>query len=145
MVCFSCQGISKSVFTPLDFSLSITLVFRGRRFEVKSLDIEAHNLSENFFLRYRLVTLMQAIIASDSEETEIEERNINYFVDAYIARFSAGYEKKNLHHRLIFDPDDSDVDELGNTSQKRHLRTVHRSDVMGIFASQARVDPQRPT
>jgi hypothetical protein len=62
---------------------------------------------------------MQAIIDTDPDETDIEDRTINYFVDAYIARFSAGYEKQNLHRRLIFDLDDSDVDDDGNTMQTR--------------------------
>lgn len=88
-------------------------------------------------MRYRLVTLMRCIIETDPKKTDIEDRNINYFVDAYISRFSAGYGKKNLYRRLIFDLDDSDVDDDGNTTQKRHLRTVHRSDIMGIFASHA--------
>lgn len=80
---------------------------------------------------------MEAIIATDPDETEIEDRTINYFVDAYITRFSAGYEQKSLYSRLIFDFDDSDVDDDGTTTKKRHLRTVHRKDIMSIFASHA--------
>jgi hypothetical protein len=113
------------------------LVCRNRKFEVKSLDVETHSLSEIFFMRYRLVALMQAIIATDPNETDIEDRTIDYFVDSYKGRFAAGYEGKNIFHRLIFDPDDPNVDSDGNTTQRRHLRPVHRAEVRGIFASQA--------
>jgi hypothetical protein len=88
-------------------------------------------------MRYRLVALMQAIIATDPDETDIMGRTIDYFVDGYKARFVAGYEGKNFFQRLIFDPDDPDVDSDGNTTQRRHLRPVHRAEVKGIFASQA--------
>lgn len=80
---------------------------------------------------------MESIIASDPDETDIQDRDIDYFIDGYIARFSAGYEEINSHRRLIYDSQDSDVDSYGNTTHKRHLRTVHRSDIRSIFASQA--------
>jgi hypothetical protein len=87
-------------------------------------------------MRYRLVALMKAIIATDPEEADVEDRTIDYFVDGYKARFAAGYEGINFFQRLIFDPDDPDVDSDGNTT-RRHLRPVHRAEVRGIFASQA--------
>jgi hypothetical protein len=80
---------------------------------------------------------MKAIIDTDPDETEVEDRTISYFVDSYKARFAVGYQGKNFFHRLIFDPDDPDVDSDGNTTEKRHLRPVHRAEVLGIFASQA--------
>lgn len=80
---------------------------------------------------------MKAIIDTDPDETDVEDRTIDYFVDGYKARFAAGYEEKNFFCRLIFDPDDPDVDSDGNTTQRRHLRPVHRAEVKGIFASQA--------
>ena len=86
-------------------------------------------------MRYRLVALMKAIIATDPDETDVEDRTIDYFVDGYKARFAAGYEGINFFRRLIFDPDDPDVDSDGNTT-RRHLRPVHRAEVRGISASQ---------
>jgi hypothetical protein len=80
---------------------------------------------------------MQAIIATDPDETNVEDRTIDYFVDGYRARFAAGYAKKNLFHRLIFNPESLDVDSDGNTTKRRHLRPVHRAEIRGIFASQA--------
>jgi hypothetical protein len=114
-----------------------SIVCSNRQFDVKSLDVETYNLSENYFMRYRLVALMQVIIATDQDETDVENRTIDYFVDGYTARFAAGYEGKNFLHRLIFDPDDLDADSDGNTTRRRHLRPVHRAEVRGIFASQA--------
>lgn len=107
-----------------------------RSYEVKSLDIDTQIRSENFFLRYRLLSLIEAIIASDPK-TGPEDRTIDYFINQYISKFAAGYSRIREHQRLIYDSDDSDVDSDGNTKKKRHLRTVHRADVRGIFASQA--------
>lgn len=80
---------------------------------------------------------MHAIIASDTEDTDADDRTIDYFIDGYISRFAAGYEKKNLYRRLIYDSEDSDVDSDGNTTRKRMLRPVHNSDVRGLFAAHA--------
>jgi hypothetical protein len=88
-------------------------------------------------MRYRLAALMQAIIVTDPDETEVQDRTIDYFVNGYKARFAAGYEEKNFFNRLIFNPDDPEVDLDGNTTERRHLRPVHRAEVRGIFASQA--------
>lgn len=103
-------------------------------FEILSLDVGTYEKSQNFLSRYRLWTLIRAIVDTDPEQTPLERRTIDYFVDQYLARF----RESERHHRLIFDSiNDTDVDALGNTKKPRYLRHVPRSEVIGVFASQA--------
>lgn len=117
---------------------------RARRYEVASMNIELFNLSQNFLTRYRLVAAMRFIVDFDPDKTKIEHRDINYFVDGYMARCAAGYETDDAHSlrpshinyqkRLIFNPAHS-AD--GTASKPRHLRRLHRSEITGLFAAHA--------
>ena len=105
-----------------------------RIYEVISLDVQTYEKSRKFLSRYQLLAVLEQIVRSDPHKTRVEERDIDYFVDGYLARF----REQDRHHRHIFDPEnDSDVDDEGNTYQPRYLRHVPRAEVFGIFAAQA--------
>jgi hypothetical protein len=78
---------------------------------------------------------MEAIVKTDEDKTPVEERDIDYFVDRY--RENYAFTAYNRHHRDIFDDDDSDVDEYGNTTTPRHPRHVSRSEITDFFAAQS--------
>jgi hypothetical protein len=102
-------------------------------YDIKSLDVETFERSQNFLERYRLWALIDDIIATDSRKTPIESRTIDWLVDSYLAHF----RKRDLHKRLIFDARDEDVDEEGNTTKRRHRRHIPRAEIVGLFAAHA--------
>jgi hypothetical protein len=109
------------------------LWLRQRQYEVLDIDVLTYDRSHNFFRRYQLLHLMQEIV--DAEPKPLAERTVDYFVDVYLRRFY--FTDRHRFHRWIFDDSDSDVDENGNTRLPRHPRTIHRAEVISIFASQA--------
>lgn len=64
-----------------------------------------------------------------------KKRTPRWFVEKYIAGFACPSEDK--YRRLIFDEDDSDVDETGKTITPRHLLKPHMSEILGLFAAHA--------
>lgn len=106
----------------------------GRMYDIKSLDVETFEKSQNFLARYRLWALIDAIIVKDPHKTPIENRTIDWIIDNYLRYF----RKRDFHHRLISDPArDGDVDDEGNTGRKRYLRHVPRTEIIGLFAAHA--------
>lgn len=104
----------------------------GRSYEVATMDISTFQRSENFFWRYRLLALMTKIVGE--ARTPVEKRTPEWFVSQYIERFA--HPASDEHERLIYDSDDSDIDE-GKTRLPRYPRRVHRRDVLGLFAAQS--------
>jgi hypothetical protein len=102
-------------------------------YDVKSLDVETFERSQNFLARYRLWALIDDIIAKDGHTTPIEHRTIDWLVDSYLARF----RERDLYVRLIHDPRDEDVDDEGNTTKRRYLRHIPRAEIVGLFAAHA--------
>jgi hypothetical protein len=102
---------------------------------VLDIDISTFELSHNYLCRYQLLSLMRKIVEKEPR-IPIEDRTINFFVDAYLRHFS--FTEWHKHNRWIFDAlDDSDVDENGHTKLSRHPRRIHRSEIISMFASQA--------
>ncbi|KAF9466306.1 hypothetical protein BDZ94DRAFT_1306300 [Collybia nuda] len=122
--------------TPLA-SYCIQNMTKGSRLNrVLSLDVGAFRESQNFLARYRLWALMNEMIETDPKHTPVEDRTIDWLVRTYLRRFRAR-RATDLHHRFIFDPNDSDVDSHGNTTTRRHLRRIPHADIRGHFAAHA--------
>lgn len=97
------------------------------------MDVETYSRSENFFWRWRLFALMEKI-SKLYPFIPLNKRTPIWFVTKYIDRFACPPEDK--HQRLIFDEDDTDVDDTGRTVTPRHLLRPHTSEILGLFASQ---------
>ncbi|KAH7918532.1 hypothetical protein BV22DRAFT_1108332 [Leucogyrophana mollusca] len=107
-----------------------------RQYEVSSMHINTCSKSQTYFWRYRLWKLMQDIVATDAKETPLRKRTPDWFIREYMDRFA--YSEDNRYRRIIFDPEDPDVtDDVGTTHTPRHFRTVHKSEVYGMFAAHA--------
>ena len=98
------------------------------------MDVETYSLSENFFWRWRLFAVMEKI---DKQYPFVSARIRTpiWFVERYMQKFACPSEDE--HQRLIFDEEDSDVDEMGRTVTRRHLLKPHTSEILGLFAAHA--------
>ncbi|KAG6332360.1 hypothetical protein ID866_6725 [Astraeus odoratus] len=105
-----------------------------RQYEILTMDVATYSRSENFFWRYRLLALMEKI-AEKYPYVPLERRDPEWFVTKYMRGFA--YPKEDLHHRIIYDSDDPDLDEENNSRTPRQLLHVHRSDILGLFAAHA--------
>src|ERR1700722_1474750 len=106
---------------------------RNRQYEVRSMDVETFETSQHFLDRYRLLALMEDIVLTDVEQIPIRERSIDYFVSRYLERYA--FTNYHRHHRHLYDPSDSDVDDDGTTTTPRHPRHIPRSEVINHFAA----------
>lgn len=100
-----------------------------------------HNLSRNFFERYRILAAMKYIVEQGSNRTELADRGIDYFVDSYLTDCAAGHrlsldspDKVNTRFRRIFHPRD---EMKGESSKPIKARHIHRAEVLGMFAAHA--------
>jgi len=86
-------------------------------------------MSRNFFDRYRLRALIEELIATDLENTPVENRNIDWLIQRYLAHI----HPKDAHNRIITDP------ELDKSiySEPRHLSHLPRARIRHFFAAQA--------
>ncbi|KIJ21745.1 hypothetical protein PAXINDRAFT_5887 [Paxillus involutus ATCC 200175] len=105
-----------------------------RKYQIATMDVDTYSRSENYFWRWRLVTLMEKI-AKKYSYIPVGRQTPDWFVTKYLTDFACPQE--DVHRRLIFDEDDSDVDEEGNTKTPRQLLKPHRSEVLGLFAAHA--------
>ncbi|KAF9229289.1 hypothetical protein BS17DRAFT_722886 [Gyrodon lividus] len=105
-----------------------------RKYQIATIDVDTYSRSENYFWRWRLVALMEKI-AKKYSYIPLERRTPDWFVTKYLTDFACPQE--DIHRRLIFEEEDSDVDENGNTNTPRHLLRPHRSEVLGLFAAHA--------
>ncbi|RDB28883.1 hypothetical protein Hypma_015527 [Hypsizygus marmoreus] len=109
--------------------ISDTRQYKGRMFNVISLDSATFASSENFFTRYRLWALVDEIIRTDPDKTPLEGRTINWLLKRYMKNF----RRRDRTERLICT--DANLDSL--TTTKRHLRHIHRSEILGVIAAHA--------
>jgi hypothetical protein len=109
--------------------------FSDRRYEVATMDTYTFQQSENFFWRYRLLALMKKIVEEDPRRTPLDKRTPEWFVSQYLQRYA--HPPSEVHERLIYDSDDSDVSDDGMTHLPRHPRRIHKSDIRWLFASQS--------
>jgi hypothetical protein len=73
---------------------------------------------------YHLLALMKDIGETDGERTPVDDRTIDYFIDAYLERYANA--DHHLHLRFIDDPNGKHVG-----------RNLTREQVRGIFAGQS--------
>lgn len=106
----------------------------NRNYQIATMDVETYSLSENFFWRWRLLALMEKIVKL-YPHVPPKKRTPRWFVERYMLRFACPPEDR--HRRLIFDDEDSDVDETGRAGTPRHLLRPHMSEILGLFAAQA--------
>ena len=86
-------------------------------------------MSRNFFDRYRLRALIDELIATDPENTPVENRNIDWLIQRYLAHI----HPKDAHRRIITDPElEKDI-----YSEPRHLNHLPRARIRHFFAAQA--------
>lgn len=100
------------------------------------MDVEILEKSRNFLSRYQLLHLMEVIVAEDTDATPLAARTIDYFISAFLDKYA--FTDEHRFHRFIYNPDDSDVDENGNTTKPRRPPHIPRAEVRGIFAAQAK-------
>lgn len=113
-----------------------SLLPSNRQYEVLTMDVSTYSRSENFFWRYRLLALMEKIVHGLHFPVPLSKRDPHWFVEKYMERFA--YPQKDIHRRLIYDPNDPDLDEDGETIQTpRQLLHVHKSDILSLFAAHA--------
>ena len=103
-------------------------------YQVGTMDVETYSRSQTFFWRWRLFALMEKI-SKQYPYVPPKKRTPIWFAEKYIAGFACPPEDK--HRRLIFDYEDTDVDETGMTLTPRHLLKPHMSEILGLFAAQA--------
>ncbi|KAH0832042.1 hypothetical protein J3R83DRAFT_12949 [Lanmaoa asiatica] len=106
----------------------------NRNYQIATMDVETYSRSENFFWRWRLLALMDKI-SKKYLYIPTKKRTPGWFVEKYIAGFAC--PPADQHRRLIFDEEDTDVDEMGKTVTPRHLLKPHTSEILGLFAAQA--------
>ncbi|KAH7883592.1 hypothetical protein F5I97DRAFT_1894125 [Phlebopus sp. FC_14] len=107
---------------------------QNRQYRIATMHVATYSQSENFFWRWRLFALMKAIVKT-SPPMPLHKQTPDWFAKMYLERFA--YPTEDTHQRLIYDSADPDVDEQGNTQTPRQLLKVHKSEVLGLFASQA--------
>ncbi|KIJ68445.1 hypothetical protein HYDPIDRAFT_106640 [Hydnomerulius pinastri MD-312] len=105
-----------------------------RKYQIATMDVATYSRSQNYFWRWKLLALMEKIVKK-YDRVPIERRTPDWFVKKYFADYASPEE--DIHRRLIFDDGDHDVDEDGNTQTPRQLLRPHRSEILGLFASQA--------
>ncbi|KAG9315798.1 hypothetical protein JVU11DRAFT_3447 [Chiua virens] len=106
----------------------------NRNYEVATMDVETYSLSQNFFWRWRLVALMKKICAK-YPYVHSRRRTPGWYIEKYLAEYACTPEHQ--HRRLIYDEDDSDMDDKGKTVTPRFLRKPHMSEILGLFATHA--------
>ncbi|EGO22768.1 hypothetical protein SERLADRAFT_471165 [Serpula lacrymans var. lacrymans S7.9] len=106
-----------------------------RLYSVPTLDAVTLDLSRNYLLRYKLTHIMEEIIRTDAAKTPLRQRTPEYFVRKYLEHYA--YPNNARRRRLIFTESDPNVDSNGNTRIPRHLRSVHKTEIFSLFASQA--------
>ncbi|KAF8442940.1 hypothetical protein L210DRAFT_862013 [Boletus edulis BED1] len=106
----------------------------NRKYKIATMDVESYSRSENFFWRWRLFVLMEKLCKLYPHDSP-RQRTPRWFVERYLARLACPSEDR--HRRLIFDEEDSDMNETGKTETPRHLLKPHMSEILGLFAAQA--------
>ncbi|KAL4064669.1 hypothetical protein V8B97DRAFT_1875874 [Scleroderma yunnanense] len=106
----------------------------NRQYEVLTMDVVTYSLSENYFWRYRLLALMKKIYG-EHLCIPVEELDPEWFTKQYLHYFA--YPKEHRHQRLICDSGDSDLDEERNPRTPRQHLHVHKSEILGLFATHA--------
>lgn len=110
---------------------------RNRLFCIETLDVLAHDLSRNFFERYRIRRLIQELVDGSISNTPIQDRNIDWLIKQYLAQVVP----MDSFSRIIYRPDISSAvyNQRGDMVLKkpRHRRTIHKAAVREIFARQA--------
>ncbi|KZT22775.1 hypothetical protein NEOLEDRAFT_1180678 [Neolentinus lepideus HHB14362 ss-1] len=133
--------------------LRLTSRDKNRQYEVCSMDIETYTRSELYLDRYRLLAAMTHIVKQDGGATEVQKRNIRWFVKGYLR--CCAYPEPNKTRRLLFRKNDKDLleekdlvpkdllEQKGLHYQKgllkvpRLLRKVHRAEMYAAFAEHA--------
>ncbi|KAI3614875.1 hypothetical protein WG66_016817 [Moniliophthora roreri] len=105
-----------------------------RDFVVKSLDVETYSRSRNYLERWRLYAFLRREIARQNNPP-VEARTIKWIIDSMLEH----HRQVSLRRRIIFDPEDSDMEDsvTGTTKSTRHLCHVSRHECTGILARHA--------
>ncbi|KAK7027340.1 hypothetical protein VNI00_015303 [Paramarasmius palmivorus] len=106
----------------------------NRNFVVDSLHVETHARSRNTLERWRLHALIKHAI-DQQNKPPVETRTFKWIIDSMLKY----HHDFSIQRRIIFDPEDSDIEDVitGETKRRRHLCRVSRHECAGILAAHA--------
>ncbi|KAL0070952.1 hypothetical protein AAF712_002173 [Marasmius tenuissimus] len=117
---------------------------------ITSLDVQTYERSRNFLERWRLHEFISQTVKSLGKDVPpIERRNVQWLINAMRKR----YNRDSQHTRIIFLPEDSDIEEpeTGKTKKPRKPCHLSRSECADILATHGewlisqQIDSARPT
>lgn len=97
---------------------------------MKSLHVACYAASRNFLDRYRLRAAIEEIIQSDTENTPLEARTIDWLIERYYQVILP----RDKEHRIISDPTPNAEQPTASVRQPRH---VSPAEIRGYFAAHA--------